>query len=80
VRSSGRPLQFINSTSKVSKCAYPHIIISTKTHMIMETIIVKAKSKRLAEEVIKKLKKIQGLQIQTSKTWLALDRSLPSVY
>jgi hypothetical protein len=47
--------------------------------MIMETIIVKAKSKRLAEEVIKKLKKIQGLQIQTSKTWLALDRSLPDV-
>jgi hypothetical protein len=46
----------------------------------METIIVKAKSKRLAEEVIKKLKKIQGLQIQTSKTWLALDRSLPRVY
>jgi hypothetical protein len=45
----------------------------------METIIVKAKSKRLAEEVVKKLKKIQGLQVQTSKTWLELDRSLPDV-
>jgi hypothetical protein len=45
----------------------------------METIVVKAKSKKLAEEVVKKLKKIQGLQIQTSKTWLELDRSLPNV-
>lgn len=45
----------------------------------METIVVKAKSKKLAEEVLKKLRKIQGLQIQTSKTWLELDKSLPNV-
>lgn len=45
----------------------------------METIVVKAKSKKLAEEVLKKLRKIQGLQIQTSKTWLDLDKSLPNV-
>jgi hypothetical protein len=45
----------------------------------METIIVKAKSKKLAEEVVKKLRKIQGLKIQTSKTWLELDKSLPNV-
>ena len=45
----------------------------------METIVVKAKSKKLAEEVLKKLRKIQGLQIQTSKTGLELDKSLPNV-
>jgi hypothetical protein len=45
----------------------------------METIVVKAKSKKQAEDVVKKLKKIQCLQIQTTKTWLELDRSLPNV-
>jgi hypothetical protein len=50
-----------------------------QTKKKMEAIIVKAKSKKLAEEVVKKLLKIQGLQIQTSKTWLELDKSLPNI-
>jgi hypothetical protein len=45
----------------------------------METIIVKAKSKRIAEEVVKKLRKIQGLKVETSQTWIELDNSLPDL-
>lgn len=42
----------------------------------MKTIIIKAKTKKQAEEVIRKLKKMAGLQIQT---WEEIDRSLPNV-
>jgi hypothetical protein len=42
----------------------------------METIIIKAKTKKQAEEVRRKLRKMDGLQIQT---WKELEESLPDV-
>jgi hypothetical protein len=42
----------------------------------METIIIKAKTKKQVQEVLKKLKRMVGLKIQT---WEEIDRSLPNV-